>query len=122
MKIYTTSRDDYLKALLVLQKKMGQVRSVDLANYLDVSRASVCRAVSGLEESGYILMEADHHLSFTEKGRQIAENIYERHCFFTRHLMDVGVDSVTAEEDACRLEHAISEKSFRMLKQALEQS
>ena len=120
MKIYTTSREDYLKAILVLQKKLGSVRSVNLANYLGVSRPSVCNAVSTLSSGGFLTMDDRFLLHLTKEGREVAERTYERHCFFTKHLIAIGVDSVTAEEDACRLEHAISEKSFQRLKAALE--
>ena len=120
MKIYTTSREDYLKAILVLQKKSPEVHSVDVARYLGFSKPSVCHAVSLMTGEGYLFMDEDYALHLTDKGREVAEQTYERHCFFTRRLMMVGVDEKTAQEDACRLEHAISEKSFRKLKEALE--
>ena len=119
MKIYTTSRDDYLKAILVLQKKLGMVRSVDIARYLGVSKPSVCRAVSTLTQGGYLYMSDDFFLHLTDAGMSIAQSTYERHCFFTRYLVGIGVDTATAEEDACKLEHAISEVSFQKLKATL---
>ena len=120
MKIPTTSREDYLKAILVLQKHAGSVRSVDVSRYLGVSKPSVSRAVATLTEGGFLFMDEDCFLHLTDVGRNIAETTYERHCFFTRQLMRLGVDRRTAEEDACRLEHAISETSFRKLKDRLE--
>ena len=120
MKIPTTAREDYLKAILVLKKKSGSVRSVDVSRYLGVSKPSVCRAVATLSEGGFLFMDEDCFLHLTESGMNIAETTYERHCFFTRQLMHLGVDRQTAEEDACRLEHAISEKSFQKLKDRLE--
>ena len=120
MKIYTTSREDYLKAILVLEMKLHEVHSVDVARYLGFSKPSVCHAVSHLTEEGFLVVDDEYVLRLTEKGRAIAERTYERHCFFTRQLMHLGVDEKTAQEDACRLEHAISDKSFRKLKEALE--
>ena len=117
MKIYTTSREDYLKAILVLQRRMGDVHSVDVARYLGFSKPSVCHAVALMTEEGYLMMDEDHTLLFTEKGREVAEKTYERHCFFTHHLISIGVDPVKAQEDACRLEHAISDESFQKLKE-----
>lgn len=119
MKITSTSRDDYLKAILVLEKKLGEVRSVDVSRYLGVSKPSVCRAVSTLTDGGYLYMADDFFLHLTPQGRMVAESTYERHRFFTQQLMAVGVDSDTAQADACKLEHAISEKSFQMLKPKL---
>ena len=121
MKIPTTAREDYLKALLVLEKKLGDVHSVDVARYLGISRPSVCHAVSLLSQHGFLTMGGDFHLHLTAEGRAIAEKTYERHQFFTEQLVALGVDHETAEEDACRLEHAISEKSFRLLKAKLEE-
>ena len=120
MKVRTTAREDYLKAILVLQKKLGMVRSVDLARYLGVSKPSVSRAVSNLTDGGFLYMADDYFLHLTGKGTEVARQTYEKHCFFTRFLTDLGVDTVTAEEDACRLEHAISEKSFQKLKARVE--
>ena len=116
MKIYTTSREDYLKAILVLQQKSGTVRSVDVAQYLGFSKPSVCRAVAVLSDGGYLQMDHDFVLHLTDSGREIAEKTYERHCFFRDHLIELGVDPEIAAEDACRMEHAISDTSFQALK------
>lgn len=121
MKIYTTSREDYLKAVLALEKQNGEVHSVDVARYLGVSKPSVSREVSVLEESGLLTMEKDYSLHFTEEGRKIAEKTYDKHQFFKNRLLEAGVDSKTAAEDACRLEHAISDTSFEKLKRAFEE-
>ena len=117
MKIYTTSREDYLKAILVLQHRMGEVHSVDVARYLGFSKPSICHAVSLMTEEGYLYVDQDRTLQLTDLGRKVAERTYERHCFFANHLMSLGVDEQTAQEDACRLEHAISETSFEKLKE-----
>ena len=119
MKIYTTSREDYLKAILVLQKRLGSVRSIDVAQYLGFSKPSVCRAVSHLTEDGFLEVDKDYILHLTGSGQEVAEKTYERHCFFQKRLIDLGVDPVTAGEDACRLEHAISDTSVQKLKESL---
>ena len=117
MKIYTTSREDYLKAILVLFQKNKEVHSVDVARYLGFSKPSVSRAVALLTSEGYLYMDDAYTLHLTEEGMKIAARTYERHCFFSEKLIALGVDPVVAQEDACRLEHAISEESFQKLKE-----
>ena len=116
----TASGEDYLEAILVLQKKMGMVRSVDVARHLDVSKPSVCHAVATLREGGFLTMDEDNFLHLTDAGCEVAEQVYEKHRFFTQRLIAAGVDPKTAEADACRIEHVISEESFRRLKAAME--
>ena len=115
------SGEDYLEAILVLHKKMGMVRSVDVARHLEVTKPSVCHAVAILRDSGFLTMDEDHFLHLTDVGREVAEKIYERHCFFTEQLIAAGVDPKTAEADACRIEHIISDESFSRLKEAAAQ-
>ena len=115
------SGEDYLEAILVLHKKMGMVRSVDVARHMDVSKPSVCHAVATLKEGGFLTMDEDHFLHLTDVGCEVAEKIYERHCFFTEQLIAAGVDPKTAEADACRIEHIISDESFSRLKEAAAQ-
>ena len=115
MKLHA-SGEDYLEAILVLHKKMGMVRSVDVARHMEVSKPSVCHAVGVLRDGGFLTMDEDHFLHLTDIGREVAEKIYERHCFFTEQLIAAGVDPKSAEADACRIEHVISEKSFQILK------
>ena len=117
MKLYA-SGEDYLEAVLVLQKKLGTVRSVDVARHMEVSKPSVCHAVATLRDGGFLTMDKDHFLHLTDVGREVAEEIYARHQFFTERLIAAGVDPETAEADACRMEHAISEESFQKLKDA----
>ena len=117
----TASGEDYLEAILVLQKKLGMVRSVDVARHMEVSKPSVCHAVAILRDSGLLTMDEDHFLHLTDVGHEVAEKIYERHCFFTEQLIAAGVDPKTAEADACRIEHIISDESFSRLKEAAEQ-
>ena len=112
------SGEDYLEAVLVLQKEKGMVRSVDVARHLDVSKPSVCHAVSTLKAGGFLTMDENSFLFLTDVGREVAEQTYEKHCFFTRLLIDAGVDPKEAEQDACRMEHTISESSFQQLKAA----
>ena len=120
MKLHA-SGEDYLEAILVLQKKQGMVRSVDVARYMEVSKPSVCHAVATLRDGGFLTMDEDHFLHLTDVGREVAERIYERHCFFTEQLIAAGVDPKTAEADACRIEHTISQDSFEKIRRAHEQ-
>ncbi len=106
-----TSGEDYLEAILVLRKTKNEVRSIDLAEHLGVSRPSVSRAVGLLKEGGF-LKDGDGSLEFTQAGLETAQRIYERHCFFKKQLIQAGVDEKTAEEEACRMEHALSQDSF----------
>ena len=112
------SGEDYLEAVLILQKKKGTVRSVDVARYLEVSKPSVCHAVATLRDGGFLTMDEDYSLHLTDVGRDVAEQTYEKHRFFTERLIEAGVDPDTAERDACRIEHVISDESFRCLKAA----
>ena len=118
MKIYA-SGEDYLETILVLQKKLGMVRSVDVARHMGVSKPSVCVAVNTLKDGGFLTMDENHFLHLTNEGRKVAEEIYERHCFFTEQLIAAGVDPKTAEADACRIEHIISDESFSKLKESV---
>ena len=115
------SGEDYLEIILVLQKKLGMVRSVDVARHMEVSKPSVCHAVATLRDGGFLTMDEDHFLHLTDVGREVAERIYERHCFFTEQLIAAGVDPKTAEADACRIEHTISQDSFEKIRRAHEQ-
>lgn len=116
MKLHA-SGEDYLEAILILQKQMGEsaVRSVDLARHMGFSKPSISHAVSVLRDGGFLTVDKDGFLHLTEEGRVIAEKIYERHQFFTEQLIAAGVNETTAEEDACRIEHAISDESFQKL-------
>ena len=116
MKIHA-SGEDYLETILILHREMGMVRSVDVSRHMAVSKPSVCHAVAVLQEGGFLAVDGDHFLHLTEQGRIIAEKIYERHRFFTDRLIEAGVDTKTAEADACRIEHVISDETFRRLKE-----
>ena len=99
------SGEDYLEAVLVLQKKKGMVRSVDVARYMEVSKPSVCHAVATLKAGGFLTMDEDFFLRLTDIGREVAEQTYEKHCFFTRLLVEAGVEPKTAEQEACCIQH-----------------
>ena len=114
----TSSMEDYLEAVLVLQQKHGYIRCGDVAGYLGVTKPSVSRAVKELSKKKCLLKKDDGTLSLTEQGRQIAQQIYEKHQFFTKQLIEAGVPRDIAVQDACRLEHVISETSFNKLKEA----
>ena len=110
------SGEMYLEAILVLTKKNGFVRSIDVSEYLGYSKPSVSRAMGILRSGGYIRMEKDGGITLTEAGQEIAEKIYARHTLLTKLLVHIGVSEGTASEDACKLEHAISDESFEALK------
>ena len=117
MKLHA-SGEDYLETILVLQKKRGMVRSVDVARHMEVSKPSVCHAVATLRDGGFLTMDEDHFLHLTDIGKEVAKKIYERHQFFTEQLIAAGVDRETAEQDACRMEYVISQESFEHPKNA----
>ena len=117
MKLHA-SGEDYLEAILVLHKKMGMVRSVDVARHLEVTKPSVCNVVATLRAGGFLRMDCDNLLDLSDVGRVVAEQIFEKHRFFTERLIAAGVDPKTAEADACRIEHVISDESFERLKAA----
>ena len=110
------SGEMYLEAILVLQRRNGFVRSVDVGEYLGYSKPRVSRAVGLLREGGLIVMERDGGLYLTEAGRAIAEKIYERHTVLSRVLMGLGVPEKVAVEDACKIEHDISDVTFEIIK------
>ena len=120
MKLYA-SGEDYLEAVLVLQRKQGMVRSVDLARHMGFSKPSISHAVGVLKNGGFLTVDDDGFLHLTVIGREIAEKIYERHLFFMEQLIAAGVDPKTAEADACRIEHIISDERFDRLKEAAAQ-
>ena len=110
------SGEMYLEAILVLTRKNGHVRSIDVSEYLGYSKPSVSRAMGILRSGNYIQVEKDGSLVLTESGREVAEKIYERHTVLSGLLIRLGVSEETAAADACRLEHAISDESFEAIK------
>lgn len=115
------SAENYLESILVLSKRNGLVRSIDIAAELEFSKPSVSVAMKNLREQGCIVVDGDGYITLTDKGRQIAEGVYERHALFTEWLTALGVDEETAAEDACRIEHVISDKSFRAIKKHVKE-
>ena len=110
------SGERYLEAILVLSKRSGFVRSVDVGEYLGYSKPSVSRAMGILRKGEYILMDKDSAIALTDKGRELAEMIYERHTLLSSLLIRLGVSEQTATADACKLEHDISDESFQAIK------
>ncbi len=120
MKIHE-SAENYLETILVLHKRTGAVRSVDIANELDFSKPSVSVAMKHLREQEMIEVDGGY-ITLLPKGREIAERVYERHELLLRWLTSLGVSPETAEEDACRIEHVISDESFDAIKRRLEKT
>jgi len=106
------SAEDYLEMMLMLKEKHGYIRSIDIAEELGVKKPSVSYATKRLRESGYITMDSDSHITLTEAGMNIASRMYERHKVLTSLLIALGVDKDIAREDACKIEHDLSEQSF----------
>ena len=107
--------EDYLETMLMMREKHGYIRSVDVALHLGVTKPSVSYATKRLRESGHIVMDKDGLITLTESGMAVAESMYQRHRVLTRLLTELGVDEPTAREDACKLEHDLSEQSFQAL-------
>ncbi len=110
------SAENYLETILVLQRRNGQVRSIDIVNEMEFSKPSVSVAMKNLRENGYVEMDREGFLTLTDKGRGIAEMIYERHTLISKWLVSMGVNPEVAAEDACRMEHVISAETFEALK------
>lgn len=119
MKLFE-SGEMYLETIYVLSEKMPIVRAVDICEYRGVSKPSVSRAVGNLKQGGYILCGDDGGLTLTEKGKSVAEKIYERHTVLTAYLISLGVDKDIASEDACKIEHVISEETFVAIKNKIK--
>ncbi|MFU0831664.1 MAG: HTH dtxR-type domain-containing protein [Oscillospiraceae bacterium] len=115
------SGENYLETILILKNRNGAVRSIDVANELGFSKASVSRAMSILKEAGLLVMEQNGNLVLTESGMRKASAVYERHTLIAKFLeQTLGVDHETAVQDSCRMEHVISEKSFQLMKKYVE--
>ncbi len=113
------SMEDYLETILMLQNRLGQVRSIDIVHELDYSKPSVSVAMKNLREKSYVTVDEDGFISLTEKGKQRAESVLERHTILSDWLIGIGVSKETAQADACRIEHDLSEESFAAIKRAL---
>jgi len=106
----------YLETIYILSKTGKAVRSIDVGEYMGYSKPSVSRAVGLLKQGGYVVADADGFLSLTDEGKRVAEKMYERHTILTKFFVNLGVDEETAAEDACKIEHDISDKSFEAIK------
>ena len=110
------SGEMYLEAILVLSRKNGFVRSIDISEYLGYSKPSVSRAMGILRSGEYIVVDKDGAITLTDSGKEIAEKIFERHTVLSKLLIKLGVSEKTAAEDACKMEHAVSDESFQAIK------
>lgn len=116
------SAENYLETILILRKRNGNVRSIDIANELNYSKPSISRAVKLLRENGYVEVDDSGLISLTATGAKIAESMYERHTLLTGYLVSIGVGEKTAAEDACRIEHVISQESFERIREIAKKS
>lgn len=108
--------ENYLETILILMKRLDQVRSIDVVNEMGYSKPTISIMMKQLREDGFIEIDDSGFISFTDLGRQIASQVYERHVLLTQLLIDLGVDEEVAGEDACRVEHVISKESFEKIK------
>lgn len=111
------SGEMYLESIYVLSETKSSVRSIDIAEHMNFSRASVSRGMRLLKNQGFILMDKYGYITLTDEGKSTASKIFERHTVISKMLMAIGVDEETATEDACRIEHVISDKTFEAMKQ-----
>lgn len=114
------SGEMYLESIYVLSKEQTHVRSIDISEYMGYSKPSVSRAVNLLKTNGYIDIDGENHITLTDTGREIAQKMYTRHTVLSRMLMSLGVPEDIAAEDACRMEHTISDESFEAISKHLE--
>lgn len=110
------SAENYLETILILKEKLGNVRSIDIANELNFTKPSISVAMKQFRENGYITIDENGFISLTESGLEIAERVYKRHMLLTDFLIFIGVDEKNAKDDACRIEHVISDETFCKLK------
>ena len=111
------SGEMYLESILVLSKKSPNVRAIDLSEYMGFSKPSVSRALSVLKSGGFVTVSEQGYLTLTDDGKAIAEKIYERHTVLTNYLTLIGVSKETASQDACKMEHVVSDESFNAIKE-----
>lgn len=115
------SAENYLETIYILANEKGSVRSIDIVHRLNYSKPSVSIAMKNLRESGYIQMADNGHITLTDEGLRIADDLYERHTVLSKALMRLGVDEDAAVRDACRIEHVISRESFEAIKRKLDE-
>ena len=117
---YHESQEMYLETIYVLSKKIGNVRSIDVAESMGYSKPSVSRAVGLLKKGGYLIMAPDGELTLTQEGKLAAEKVFERHTVLSEFLKSIGVEAETAADDACKIEHVVSDQTVAALKKFLE--
>lgn len=117
---HNESIEDYLEKILMISEEKPVVRSVDLANELGFSKPSISVAVKNMKAKGYIRVSEEGYITLTEDGKQLADRVYDRHKFFRKWLIGLGVDEETADEDACRIEHVITEDTFNAIKRSVD--
>lgn len=115
-----TAGEDYLKTIFMIQKEGKAVRQITLAKSMHLSKPTVSHAVTNLCLGGYLETDEKRYLHLTPEGKRIAEMMYERHCFFAKHLIHIGVDPQRAEQEACQLEHCIGQDTFQKLKKVID--
>ncbi|MCR5481945.1 MAG: metal-dependent transcriptional regulator [Clostridia bacterium] len=120
-KVISRSKEDYLKAVFIAIKTHGTCRNVDISNHLGVSKASACIAVKKLEQDGFVKRD-DLRILLTDRGLQLAEKLYEKDMFFVKWFKEIGVSEKTAKEDACMIEHVISEETYSKLRAYLKKN
>lgn len=118
--VVSESVEDYLESILVLQEKNGYVRSVDIANHLELSKASVSIAMKNLRQNKYITISDNHEIKLTETGLSIAQTVYEKHLMFSEFFCELGVPKEIAARDACKIEHVVSKTTFDAIKSFVE--
>ncbi|MDR0273462.1 MAG: metal-dependent transcriptional regulator [Clostridiales bacterium] len=116
------SAEDYLETILVIEKKQGKVRSVDIANHMGFAKPTISIKMKQFRDNGYITFDAERNIHLTEKGAEIASRIHERHKLLVKILTAIGVDENQALEDACKIEHNISEETFNCIKNFYEKN
>lgn len=116
------SAENYLESIHILKNELGQVRSVDIANYLGFTKASVSIAMKQFRENDYIVIDENGYITLTPSGLEIAERMYERHELLTRFFIALGISEDTAKNDACRIEHDLSDESFEKIKSFCEKN
>lgn len=119
MKIYESAQD-YLETILILNKKSQSVRSIDIANEMGVTKQSVHRAIKNLKNDEYIVVDENGYVTLTSKGKEIAEEMYERHQLLTKYFVSLGVNEETALKDACKVEHYLSDETYQAIKRILK--
>ena len=110
------SAENYLESILILKNEKGSVRAIDIVNYLGFSKPSVSIALKQLETNGFIIRDEDNHIFLTDSGKEIADSIYERHQLLSKLVVKIGVNEETAKDDACKVEHHISQETVECLK------